>query len=122
MLFVHLGGMALLMFVPIGWTIRIVAGGLMGWSLYRSLCAHALRQGPLAITAIELDSEGVAALRFAENETWHSAQIVSRFVHPWVTLMALRVESRRWPVNLVIAVDAVEPESFRRWRVALKLR
>ena len=36
--------------------------------------------------------------------------------------MSLRLESRRWPVNLVIVADAVEPEPFRRWRVALKLQ
>ncbi len=68
-----------------------------------------------------MDGEGVVSVRFAGREDWHACQITSRFVHPWLTLMSLRLESRRWPVNLVIAADAVEPEPFRRWRAALKL-
>jgi hypothetical protein len=43
-------------------------------------------------------------------------------VHPWLTLMTLRLENRRWPLKLMIAADAVEPEPFRRWRVALKFQ
>jgi hypothetical protein len=119
---VHLGAMALVFMVPIGWPLRFGLWGLLGWSLYYSLVTHAWRSGPLAITAIELDNEGVASVRFAGSETWQPVRITSRFVHPWLTLMTLRLESRRWPLSLAIAADAVEPEPFRRWRVALKLQ
>ncbi|MBI5783473.1 MAG: hypothetical protein HZA69_07005 [Gammaproteobacteria bacterium] len=118
----HLGGMVLVTVVPMVWPVRLGLWGMLGWSLYYSLVTHAWRSGPMAITAIELDNEGQASARFAGSETWQPVQIVSRFVHPWLTLMSLRLESRRWPVNLVIAADAVEPEPFRRWRVALKLQ
>lgn len=117
----HLGGMVLVAAVPMAWPVRLGLWGMLGWSLYYSLVTHARRSGPLAITAIELDNEGQASARFAGSEAWQAVQITSRFVHPWLTLMSLRLESRRWPVNLVIAADAVEPEPFRRWRVALKL-
>ena len=83
---------------------------------------HAWRSGALAIEAIELDDEGMATVRFAGNAAWYPARITSRFIHPWLTLMSLRLQNRRWPMNLVVAADAVEPETFRRWRVALKLR
>jgi hypothetical protein len=119
---VHLGAMALVFMVPIGWPLRFGFWGLLGWSLYYSLVTHAWRSDPLAITAIELDNEGVASVRFAGSETWQPVRITSRFVHPWLTLMTLRLESRRWPLSLAIAADAVEPEPFRRWRVALKLQ
>lgn len=69
-----------------------------------------------------MDGEGVVSVRFAGSEVWRICRITSRFVHPWMTLLSLRLESRRWPVNLVIAADAVEPEPFRRWRAALKLQ
>ncbi len=121
LLFVHLGGMALLIAVPVAWPVRLALGALLGMSLYRSLRVHAWRQGPSAIEAIEMDGEGVVSARFAGKDDWHACQITSRFVHPWLTLLSLKVESRRWPVSFAIAADAVEPEPFRRWRVALKL-
>ena len=120
LLFVHLGGMALLMAVPVAWPVRLALWALLGISLYRSLRIHAWRQGPSAIETIEMDGEEVMSLRFAGKDDWHVCQITSRFVHPWLTLLSLKIESRRWPVSLAIAADAVEPEPFRRWRVALK--
>ena len=121
-LVIHLGGMLLVAVTPMSWLMRLGLWGVLGWSLYYSLVTHAWRTSPLAITAIELDNEGMASVRFAGSESWQPVRITSRFVHPWLTLMTLRLESRRWPVNLAIAADAVEPEPFRRWRVALKLR
>jgi hypothetical protein len=122
LLFVHLGAMVLLMAVPVAWPIRMALGAFLGWSLYRSLRIHAWRRGPLAIEAIELDGEGVVSVRLAGRDDWQVCQIRSRFVHPWLTLLSLKIEGRRWPVSLAMAADAVEPEPFRRWRVALKLR
>jgi hypothetical protein len=122
LLLVHLGGIALLIAVPVAWPVRLVLWALLGVSLYRTLRVHAWRQGPSAIEAIEMDGEGVVSVRFAGKDDWHACRIVSRFVHPWLTLLSLKIEDRRWPVNLAIAADAVEPEPFRRWRVALKLQ
>jgi hypothetical protein len=119
---IHLGGAVLVAVTPVVWLVRLVLWGALGWSLYYSLVTHAWRSSPLAITAIELDNEGMASVRFAGSEVWQPVRITSRFVHPWLTLMTLRLESRRWPLSLVIAADAVEPEPFRRWRVALKFQ
>ncbi|MDO8706062.1 MAG: hypothetical protein Q7J84_14060 [Sulfuricaulis sp.] len=122
LLFVHLGGMILLLAVPGAWPVRLALGALLGWSLYRSLRIHAWRRGPSAIEAIEMDGEGMVSVRFAGRDDWHACQISSRFVHPWLTLLALKIENRCWPVSLAIAADAVEPEPFRCWRVALRFR
>lgn len=118
----HLGGMLLVALTPMAWHVRLGLWGLLGWSLYYSLITHAWRTGRFAITAIELDNEGMASVRFAGSESWQPVRITSRFVHPWLTLMTLRLENRRWPLKLAIAADAVEPEPFRRWRVALKFQ
>ncbi|MCR4302563.1 MAG: hypothetical protein NUV51_13250 [Sulfuricaulis sp.] len=119
---VHLGAMGLAAIIPVGWPLRLILWGLLGWNLYYSLITHAWRSSPRAILAIELDNEGVGSIRLAGSEIWQPARITSHVVHPWLTMMSLRLENRRWPVNLVIAADAVAPEPFRRWRVALKLR
>ena len=121
LLLVHLGGTVLLFAVPLIWLNRLALWALLGMSLYWSWRVHAWRQGPSAIETIEMDGEGVVSVRFVGKEGWHTCQITSRFVHPWLTLLSLKIESRRWPVSLAIAADAVEPEPFRRWRVALKL-
>jgi hypothetical protein len=119
---IHLGGMVLVAVTPMAWSVRLMLWGLLGWSIYYSLATHAWRSARHAITAIELDSEGVTSVRFAGSEVWQPVQITSRFVHPWLTLMTLRLEGRRRPLSLAIAADAVEPEPFRRWRVALKFQ
>jgi len=122
LLLLHLGGMLLLVAVPVFWLIRLALWALLGVSLYRSLRVHAWRQGPSAIETIEMDGEGVVSVRFAGMDGWHACQITGRFIHPWLTLLSLKIEDRRWPVSLAIAADAVEPEPFRRWRVALRFR
>lgn len=113
--------MALLIAVPVAWSIRLILWTLLGVSLYRYLRIHAWRQGASAIEALELDGEGLVSVRFTGKDNWHVCQVANRFVHPWLTLLSLNIEGRRWPVGLAIAADAVEPEPFRRWRVALKL-
>jgi hypothetical protein len=120
LLLAHLGGMLLLLAVPVFWLIRLALWALLGMSLYRSLRVHAWRQGPSAIETIEMDGEGIVSVRFAGKEDWRTCRITNQFVHPWLTLLSLKIENRRWPVSLAIAVDAVEPDPFRRWRVALK--
>jgi hypothetical protein len=119
---IHLGGMLLVAVTPMVWSVRLGLWGVLGWGLYYSLVTHAWRSSPLAITAIELDNEAMVSVRFAGSESWQPVRITSRFVHPWLTLMTLRLENHRWPLKLAIAVDAVEPEPFRRWRVALKFQ
>ena len=122
MLLVHVGALILIALTPLTWLTRLSIWLLLGWSLYWSLRTHAWRQGPLAIEVVELDGEGTLAVRLAGSEIWHAARINARFVHPWLTLLSLRLENRRWPVSLVIAADAVEPEPFRRWRARLKFQ
>jgi len=114
--------MVLVAVTPMAWPVRLGLWGVLGWSLYYSLVVHAWRSGRLAIAAIELDNEGVASVRFAGSESWQPVRITSRFAHPWLTLMTLRLENHRWPLNLAIAADAVDPEPFRRWRVALRFQ
>ncbi|MHB8534655.1 MAG: protein YgfX [Sulfuricaulis sp.] len=118
----HLGGILIIAVLPLSWPVRIGIWLLLGMSLYRSLRLHARRNSPKAVAALEMDSEGVVALRFAGSEVWQDARIKTWFVHPWLTLLTLRVGARKTPVSLVIAADAVEAEAFRRWRVRLNLR
>ena len=112
--------MLLLLAVPVSWPVRLMIWTLIGASLYRSLRIYMWRQGSTAIETLEMNGEGVVSVRFAGKGAWHVCQITSRFVHPWLTLLSLKIESQHWPISLAIAADAVDSEAFRRWRVALK--
>jgi len=100
--------------------VRLGALGL--WSFYRSVRLHALRRAPDAPEEIEIDTERELSVRFAGSTAWRKCRLCASFMHPWIMLLSLRVDDRKWPVNVVVAADAVEPEAFRRWRVALRLQ
>ena len=120
--FMHLGGMLLVETVNLEWLPRAGLWVLLGLSLYRSLRLHALRNAPRAIEALEIDRENIFSVKLKGAKEWRSCRLSSRFIHPWITMLVLRIDSRWWPENLVIVADAVETESFRRWRARLKLQ
>ena len=113
--------MLVLAVVPLMWPLRMAILALLIWSLRRTINLYALRRVPDAVEEIEIDGEREISVRFTGNTTWSRCQMRAKFVHPWIMLLSLQTEGRRWPVRVVIAADAVETEAFRRWRVALKL-
>lgn len=117
---IHVGAMLLLALVPLSWPWRLGIWAGLAWSLYRSTRLHVRRIGPNAIRALERDGEGIVRARFVGRDDWEQARVTSCFIHPWLTLMVLRFDNRRWPIGVVIPADAVEAEAFRRWRVALR--
>ncbi|MBI3546596.1 MAG: hypothetical protein HY081_08410 [Gammaproteobacteria bacterium] len=119
-LFIGLGAMPLVMILP-AWPMRFILWLMLGFVLYRLLTIYAWRIGKSAIEVVELDDEASVSVRFAGDELWYVCQVKSRFIHPWLTLLTLRVAGRRLPVKLVIAADAVDAELFRLWRVRLNL-
>ena len=114
--------MVLVAIAPLMWSLRLSVWVLLGWSLYRSVRLHALRRSPDAVEEIEIDTERELSVRLAGSTAWRKCRLRHSFVHPWIMLLSLRVDDQKWPVNVVVAADAVEPEAFRRWRVALRLR
>lgn len=118
---VHLGAMLLLIVTPLSWPLRIGVLIWLAWSLYWTVTRYALCRAATSVEAIEIDREGEVAVRFAGDTAWHSCRRCASFVHPWLMLLSLRLDGRKWPVSVVVAADSVEPEAFRRWRVALRL-
>ena len=114
--------MILIAATPLAWLLRFGTWILLGWSLYRTVRVHARRKGPGAVEEIEIDKDREISVRFSGSAAWQGCQLRASFVHPWIMLLSLHCDDRKWPVNVVVAADAVEPEAFRRWRVALKLQ
>ena len=87
-------------------------------SFTRELWRHALRQGPKAITGLEIDTDGDYSLRTGQGD-WTACQYVESFRSEWLVIVRLKPDGRRWPVNLLLARDAVEPNAFREFRARL---
>ncbi len=122
LLFIHAGAMILVAIAPLMCLWRLSVWVLLGWSLYRALRQHVLHLSPEAVAEIEIDKDREISVRFAGSTSWHGCRLCASFVHPWLMLLSLRFDGGKWPVNVAVAADAVEPEAFRRWRVVLKLR
>jgi hypothetical protein len=86
-----------------------------------SLRRYGWRRAARAISAFELDHEGIPSIRRVRDPAWHECVIRRAVVHPWIALVWLQVKGRRWPATLLLAADAVEPEAFRRLRARLLL-
>jgi toxin CptA len=119
--FIHGGAAVLTGVVALGWAGQIALWTALTLSFYRSLRRHGLRTSPGAVTDIEIDQDGDVSVRRRGTETWWPCRLQSRFIHPWLVLLSVRVAGRRWPVSVIVTADAVAPEAFRRLRVRLRL-
>lgn len=118
----HLGGALLVFLLPLAGLLKgllwvaLVVSVVMGWRL------HISRTSPHAITALKFDHEGTCSVRRGLAGPWHLCPRFQAVVTPWLAIFLFRWEGRCWPVGLVIAADAVEPEPFRRLRARLRLQ
>lgn len=118
----HGGALVIAMSVPLNSPTRVALIILVIASLYRALGLHALRRTGGAITAFMLRDDDTCAVRRRGWEEWRESRLLDRWVHPWVTILIVREEGRRWTSSIVIPADAVAAEAFRRLRVRLRLR
>lgn len=114
----HLGAAVLILVIPLPMGVQILLVGAVLASLYQAVMRHALRRGPGAVTGLEIDTDGEYALRRGEGD-WTPCQYVESFLSPWLVIVRLRPEGRRWPVSVVLARGAVEASLFRELRARL---
>lgn len=122
LLFLHLGAMTLVVIVPLDPAAKIGLGVALGMSLIQSTGVHGLRRRRSAVTELELDSEDLCSVRLYGREEWLPCRVSRSLLHPWVSVLVLRIEGRRRPLGLVLPADAVEPDAFRRLRARLRLQ
>jgi len=118
---IHLGGMVLVLLVPLSFLLTIGLLVVLTASLANSLGVHGWRRARRAITAFELDHEGLCSVQLGQKPDWQECDIRRAVIQPGIVLLWLRIKRRRWPSGLVLAADAVEPEAFRRLRARLPL-
>ena len=118
----HAGGAILVGMVPLHGFLKTGLWALLVVSAVHAIRLHGLRTASRAVVELELDTEGLCAVRRKGDENWRAAEIVQSLVHPWLVILVLKPADRLWRVSLVIPADAVEAEVFRRLRARLRLQ
>lgn len=113
--------MTLVLLVPLSFLLTAGLLVVLVVSLANSLEVHGWRGAGRAITALELDREGLCSMQLGHQPGWYECDVLRAVIHPWVVLLWLRIKGRRWPSGVVLAADAVEPGAFRRLRARLPL-
>lgn len=117
----HVGAAVLAFILPIAFVLKVLVVFLVALSLARSVYRHGLRHSRGAITAMRVTEEEYALRRRNAND-WETGRLVDRWVQPWLTIVVVQSDGRRWPTSVVICPDAVASDAFRRLRVRLRLR
>lgn len=120
MLLTHLAAFFIFFWIELAIGIKLVLCLLVLISLVYVFRRVVLRIADSAITTIALDSDNNMKLIFRNGRQSRVTRFQSIFVNPVVTLLAVTVEDKHFPQNLVIPFDAIEAEEFRRLRVRLK--
>ena len=114
------GGMGVGFLLPLFWGWRVLLVAILTAALADALWRIAWRRGRFAITAIQIDSEGSIELQRGRNGQWLLVEWQPPTVFAVVVMMRWRPVGRyRWR-RLGIPADAIDPDCFRRVRVALR--
>ena len=120
MLLTHLAALFIFFWIELAIGIKLLLCLLVLASLVYVFRRVVLRLADNAITAITLDSDNNMKLIYRNGRQSRVSRFQSIFINPVVTLLAVAVENKHFPQNLVIPFDAIEEEEFRQLRVRLK--
>jgi toxin CptA len=82
----------------------------------------AWRRLGLGISAIKLEQDGKISLAATGDSEFVEAELLAgATVHPWLTVIRLKTADQRKHL-LIVAVDSMKAEDFRRLRVFLRWR
>ena len=102
--------------------IKVALAGAIAASLAHSLWRYALLRGPRAITAIELEADGIVAV-LTIGDVVHRARVLgTTYVSPMLTVLNLRLPGEWLTRHALCLPDNVDPEAFRQLRVWLRWR
>ncbi len=120
LLLVHTGAILMLPFaaLPLPATLAVAAGILVSLAWYWP--RHASRTAPACIRTLSWNADGTCHLQRQDGGACLATLRRQAFVQPWLVILQLR-EAGYLCRYLVIVPDMLDPASFRRLRVRLKL-
>lgn len=100
--------------LPVSMTWKIGLALMLAISL-----VYCLRQLSGPVHGLNLAMDGTFSVRLKSGE-WVPAEVLgSSFVKPWLTVLHLKLEGRRFMAPLVLLPDMLAQEDFRRLRMWL---
>ena len=92
------------------------------WLLWLFACLSAIHGLRPVRYAIRLERSGSVSLQNRPDATWGEAKLgATLFVHPWLTVFRLQTTAGA-ASTIVVTVDSLPAEDFRRLRVFLRWR
>jgi len=80
---------------------------------------HASRTAPDCVRALSWEGDGSCHLEYVDGAACRATLYRQAFVQPWLVILQLEVAGRRR--SLVILPDMLDPATFRRLRVRLRM-
>lgn len=118
----HVGAFAAGLVGSLGTWITLLLGTTLALSLWQNVALHALRRVNHAVLRLQLDRDGDCVLVRRDGETVAPCRLRSWYTSPCLVVLQLRCPRRWWPLNLVLAVDALGPGDFHALRATLGMR
>jgi toxin CptA len=118
--FTHVGALGVVLSLremPAYLQLFLVSGIVL--SLWHTARQQGWLQQPAAIRCLTWQADGDWLLETGAGETLAAQLLPSSYVHPWLVVLNLRLEDRRWPRSLVLLRDSLDETTFRRLRVRL---
>lgn len=116
----HVTALCLLLTLPLDAGLLAGATLLLVFSADFSISRHALLRHARSVVRLELTDR--EHLRWQTRAgSWQSGRILgSSTVAPWLTVLNVRCDGRRWPLHVVLLTDSLDAAAFRRLRVWLR--
>ena len=110
----------LVLLMPLGWALRLVLLTAFAASLAYHWLRDVLRRLPNSVHGLHVAADGTFSVRLRQGD-WEPAEVLgTSFVKPWLTVLNLKLEGRRFMLPVVLLPDALNREDFRRLRVWLR--
>lgn len=120
LVFAHTGAVLVVTRLPLPIAVLLVLVGVLLISLVRAFRRQVLRDTARAVTGVEIQDDGNAAIRRHGSPEWCECEIRDAFVHPW--LVVVQVMDRNGRQRVAIPRDTVATAEFRRLRAWLRWR
>jgi hypothetical protein len=117
----HVGAAVIAATVPLPWGLRSILLGLIVASLYRSLMHYALHKGEKTVSWAQLEGDGEWRLVLGNGKALGPCSLKGYYAKPWLIIVRLAYPGKRLPLSLVVAPDAIDPDTFKNLRVRLNL-
>jgi toxin CptA len=117
---VHVASAATLLPLALSVELKLACAVLMAASLIHSIRRHALLRGRRSITAIAIENQENGAVCAADSE-WHDAKVLgTTYVTANLTVINMRPAGARLASHVLLTVDNIDAEDFRKIRVLLR--